>query len=201
MTTTSLIHVGCFAAQQSARRRGVALRGFSVIELLIVIVIIGLLISLLLPAVQSSREAARMTQCDNNLRQLGLAVLHHESAIKHFPTNGWAYYWVGDPNRGAGIKQPGGWIFNILPYIEQNQLYSLQAGLSGDQKMDAATTMVTTPVAVVMCPSRRQARLYPASKFSSFFDTHTDNGCAKRLRGQRRRRPCRCHIHWSLPQI
>ena len=99
--------------------------GFTLVELLVVITIIGILIALLLPAVQAAREAARQTQCQNNLKQLALGCLNHESITKRLPTDGWGFAWTGDADRGNDWRQPGGWIYNILPYIEQQPLHDL----------------------------------------------------------------------------
>ena len=139
--------------------------GFTLIELLVVITIIGILISILLPAVQAAREAARRLQCQNNLKQLGLAMLAHEQANGRFPSGGWGWSWVGDPDRGTGREQPGGWLFAILPYLEQMPLYQL--GSDGDPNNWTSTQLagsaqrIQTPLAVMNCPSRRRAMVYP----------------------------------------
>ena len=139
--------------------------GFTLVELLVVIAIIGILISLLLPAVQAAREAARRAQCVNNLKQLGLACLNHESAVKTFPTGGWAFCFLGHPDCGVGASQPGGWLFNILPYLEQSPLYKLQQGLTSGSipttLQVAAQTVIQTPLAAFYCPSRRPVQTYP----------------------------------------
>ena len=93
-----------------------ARHGFTLVELLVVIAIIAMLVTLLLPAVQAAREAARLTQCTNHIKQLALGCLNHESAHGFLPSDGWGYRWVGDPDLGFGKTQPGGWAFAEISY-------------------------------------------------------------------------------------
>jgi prepilin-type N-terminal cleavage/methylation domain-containing protein/prepilin-type processing-associated H-X9-DG protein len=139
--------------------------GFSLIELLIVITIIGILIAAMTPAIESSREAARRTQCQNNLRNLGVAATLHLNAAGYFPSGGWGYRWAGDPDHGFGASQPGGWVFSVLPYIEEKPLWSVGAGINFGTnvpaKQSALKGQVSKPLAILICPTRRDALLYP----------------------------------------
>jgi prepilin-type N-terminal cleavage/methylation domain-containing protein/prepilin-type processing-associated H-X9-DG protein len=128
--------------------------GFTLIELLVAIAIIAILLALTLPAVQSARETARRTQCRNNLRQLGLAVANHESTYGRFPSNGWGFLWIGDPDRGTDRHQPGGWIYNILPQIEQTALRNKGRALSGAAKRAALAELMQSRLSLLKCPSR-----------------------------------------------
>jgi prepilin-type N-terminal cleavage/methylation domain-containing protein len=135
-------------------------RAFTLVELLVVITIIGILISLLMPAVQSAREAARRTQCSNNLKQLGLAASSELAAQGHFPSGGWGWRWIGDPDCGSSWKQPGGWVYMLLPFLDQQTLHDLQSGLTGTARSNAAAQMLMTPLAMFNCPTRRPLGLY-----------------------------------------
>jgi prepilin-type N-terminal cleavage/methylation domain-containing protein len=125
-------------------------RAFTLVELLVVIAIIGVLVALLLPAIQAAREAARRTQCANQVKQIGLAVQNHVNALNVFPTGGDGYnpnirnYVTGGNPNGAN-RQGLGWGYQILPYLEQNALKGI-------------TTMgrlASAEISLFFCPSRR----------------------------------------------
>lgn len=125
-------------------------RGFTLVELLVVIAIIGVLVGLLLPAIQAAREASRRTQCKNNLKQVGLALQSHASALRVFPTGGAGVnplienYVVGGKPLGPD-KQGLGWAYQVLPYIEA-------ANVTGILKQDQLRAAV---MPFYVCPSRR----------------------------------------------
>jgi prepilin-type N-terminal cleavage/methylation domain-containing protein/prepilin-type processing-associated H-X9-DG protein len=139
--------------------------GFTLVELLVVIAIIGILTALLLPAVQSAREAGRRIECTNHLKQIGLAMLEHESTYRFFSSGGYGWMWTGDPDHGAGPEQPGGWNYSILPFLEEQAVHEMGA----DGQPDVVTTVQRngaqqrdrTVVSVFVCPSRRLAKIYP----------------------------------------
>jgi prepilin-type N-terminal cleavage/methylation domain-containing protein len=149
-------------------------RGFTLVELLVVIAIIGILIALLLPAVQAAREAARRQQCTNNLKQLSLAALNHHETVGHFPTGGWGWFWVGDPDRGLGKDQPGGWAFNVMPFTEEDANYKVasdgDATNMSQRQLDAIRDVINKPLSLIGCPSRRGgARPFPKPFDGTFY--------------------------------
>ncbi len=123
-------------------------QGFTLVELLVVIAIIGVLVTLLLPAVQAAREAARRTQCSNNLRQISLAMLNFESGQGKFPPS---KYWdmvVGDSD---GFYGP---LARIMPYLEETQIYQGLNFTTGTSAiLPNGAPVASLRVATYMCPS------------------------------------------------
>lgn len=129
----------------------VALRrrpGFTLIELLVVIAIIAILIALLLPAVQQAREAARRTQCKNNVKQLGLALHNYHDTFLTFPPGGVSSVTSGAPYQGWG------WNTMLLPYMDQAPLYN-QFNFSNSMQVTitAQPTLMATQIGALRCPS------------------------------------------------
>jgi prepilin-type N-terminal cleavage/methylation domain-containing protein len=140
---------------------------FTLVELLVVIAIIGILVALLLPAIQAAREAARRTQCKNNIKQVSLAILNFESTNKVFPTGGSKNLTptYGLPQNIEGGKPLGfsrqglGWGYQLLPYIEESAAYSVTVTQDLQQ--------IHMPMYV--CPSRRQARTAYSPAYDAIF--------------------------------
>lgn len=148
------------SAQLGKSRVTRSLYGFTLVELLVVIAIIGVLVALLLPAVQAAREAARRIQCTNKIKQLALGVQNHTDTHRYLPSGGWGWNWVGDPDRGFGETQPGGWTYSVLPFIEQPNLWNMGKGLpDGPAKKALLSDMNSIPLGDFICPSRRPVTL------------------------------------------
>jgi prepilin-type processing-associated H-X9-DG protein len=140
---------------------------------LVVITIIGILVALLLPAVQAAREAARLTQCANHLKQISLAALEHEQVIHWLPSGGWGLNFVGDPTAGSGPLQPGGFFYNILPYMELGTLHDFALKASPATATNPALNqsntlyqqlsmqMTENVVPMYTCPTRRMPVAHP----------------------------------------
>lgn len=125
--------------------------GFTLVELLVVIAIIGILVALLLPAVQAAREAARRMQCSNNLKQIGLALHNYHDNLKRFPPG-----WLVGP---TGLEESWAWSAHLLPYIEQGPLadqLGINRGSLYRQLVNSPTTtlaLTKTQLKAFMCPS------------------------------------------------
>ncbi len=133
--------------------------GFTLVELLVVIAIIGILIALLLPAVQAAREAARRTQCTNNLKQIGLALHNHHDVYKRFPPGGASF--IGPWGRfvhptGGEAGWGASWVFFVLPYVEQSALYqqvNLESSNPGWGDATVSDVIRNKVIPTFLCPS------------------------------------------------
>lgn len=147
---------------QSPKLQTKSRTGFTLVELLVVIAIIGILIALLLPAVQQAREAARRMQCTNNLKQIGLAFHNFQDTYGHLPFGG------ADKDSSVALGSSGdccsatqidylNWTYHIMPFMEQQNLYDL-----GDKNdvANSASIIARNPVAGLYCPTRRAPTAY-----------------------------------------
>jgi prepilin-type N-terminal cleavage/methylation domain-containing protein len=136
-------------------------RGFTLVELLVVIAIIGILVALLLPAVQSARESARVTQCKNNMKQIGLAFHNHHDTLRAFPSGGTFWHETARVMNNGGPadfeSQSWGWAYQILPYHEMGNLWIEQVD----------NNIGKVPIRTYLCPTVSQGnntRLYNYSQ-------------------------------------
>lgn len=135
--------------------------GFTLVELLVVIAIIGILVALLLPAVQAAREAARRKQCMNHLKQIGLASQLVLDSFKTFPSAGigpWPPITLSGQSVVAPDDQEVGWGFQILPYMEEEAIHDLRSPVANATTFTAPLVervVATKPISFYFCPSRR----------------------------------------------
>jgi prepilin-type processing-associated H-X9-DG protein len=148
-----------------------SLSGLTRLDLLAIILVIGLLIALLLPAILEMHGHDGRNQCMNNLKQLALAALNHEASKKFLPTGGWGHDWIGDPDAGLGENQPGGWAYSCMFFMEGNAQISQISGQPWAKKVALGATiegagpntgMGSNAVQPMFyCPTRRWPGLYP----------------------------------------
>jgi type II secretory pathway pseudopilin PulG len=143
-------------------KSSVSPRGAAMVELIVMMVVVAVVTAVILPAVQSSRESARRMQCQNNLKLLVQACQSHEQAHGRYPTGGWGYAWTGDADLEFDQKQPGGWLYNVLPYLSSSSaVRSLSAGLPPEAKNGIHAQQLIVPTSLCYCPARRAAIKYP----------------------------------------
>lgn len=156
-------------------------RGFTLVELLVVIAIIGILVALLLPAIQAAREAARRTQCLNNLKQMGLAILNYESSRNSYPRGRWnllptdtGKHAVAD--RPAAKSNDASWTVVVLPYAEE-QSVAAQYDLKKEWFHTDNRPPVSYPLTIFVCPSVPELARFDVNFTSAVKPAAGDYGC------------------------
>lgn len=177
-----------FDGQGARSGRGRSRSGFTLIELLVVIAIIAVLIALLLPAVQQAREAARRTQCKNNLKQIGLAVHNYHDTFRVLPDGGndSGTGWPCGACCSANNRGEWNWMYQILPQIEQANLTNVTT--------DA--TIYKSPIVTYFCPSRRRPGIYGSSAKSDYAGNAGDG--MSNYNGAIIRRSCKNSIDFAM---
>jgi prepilin-type N-terminal cleavage/methylation domain-containing protein len=150
----------CNWNRQSPRQH--SRRAVSLVEVVVVLAIVGVLSAVSLDAIHAARESARQLHCQNNLRQIGLATVQFEGARGHYPTGGWGWKWVPDHTIRSRFGQPGGWIYQLLPYLEEQTIYDLALPV-GEQKFAESKIheLLATPCVVFHCPTRGNRKVVP----------------------------------------
>ncbi len=148
--------------------------GFTLVELLVVIAIIAMLVTLLLPAVQAARAAARRTQCSNKLKQIGLAMQNHHSAMGVFPYGSWDHDWEANPN-GTEFRKGGSWRTAILPYLEEAAVHDVLGNTDpkGTAVSDRSSPWASSPLqskimSGYICPDEPEPYRRDGFKYWSF---------------------------------
>ena len=127
--------------------------GISLVELVMVLAITAFAVSIFAPLVVSARSESRRAECANNLRQIAMAWSEHEQALNFMPSSGWGWRWAGDPDRGFGRHQPGGWAYDVLRFTQHAAIANRGAGARDDAVKGAAMlSAVSTPISYVLLP-------------------------------------------------
>lgn len=139
-------------------------KGVTLIEGVVVLSVILFSVSIFTPLVLQVREQVRISECANNMRWMGEAWLAHESAQSFLPSSGWGWRWTGDPDRGFGKTQPGGWAFDMIRFSEFQSVADQGGGLPDALKAQGMLRSHQTPIPRFYCPARRPVTTYPTAR-------------------------------------
>lgn len=150
--------------------RAACRNALTLVELLVVLGIVSVIASLTLMAVMQARESARQVTCRNNLRQIGVAVTSFDAAKKHLPTNGWGFCFLPDAYVDSRYGQPGGWSYQLLPFLELSNVYDLpHSQQTESERIKSITTLISTEIPIYRCPSKSAPILVKQADFPEFY--------------------------------